>query len=216
MRKLFLLVVCIGSNLLATSVITHDYQPPSTTSFSPWLTGPLLAPGVETNPVGHVSFEPLAYFTTYTGFYGDQWKAHSLPNFYSSLLAVYASIGISSFSDVAFFPQLYYQFTEDQSSYQFGDIPFAIRFQLFKTREDTWIPDIRLSIGATAPTGKYNNLNPKKLGTDSVGYGSWFPEATLSIGKIFPISSKRIFYPSFAISYVLSNNVPVKNLSIYG
>jgi hypothetical protein len=52
-------------------------------------------------------------------------------------------------------------------------------------REGPYIPNIRLIIGETFPTGKYRNLNPHKNGLDATGEGVFSTSFGLNISKIF-------------------------------
>jgi hypothetical protein len=182
----------------------------------PWFTGPLLAPETEVTPISHFGIEPLFSYTVLTGLYDNRWKAHSFENFYSSSFALWAGIGLTSFMDIAFEPQVFYQWTKSVHSTGFGDIPFDVHFQLCKANDQTALPDLILALRGTIPTGRYSNLNPNKLLTDATGLGSWFPGVTLSTGKLLYLSQRHLLIPRFSIGYLISTPVSVKNFNFYG
>lgn len=215
-NRLLLFPLFLVVPLLSESIKTHSYVPEIPTPSPPWFTGSLLTNPVETTPPGIVNLEPFFYFTTYTGSYNEHWKHISTENFYSASIVPYCWIGITSFLDFELQPQFFYQFTDNAHSYQIGDLPIEIGLQLSKSSEDNSNPNIRFSLNASIPIGKYNNLDPKKLKTDSVGSGSWLPGATLAIGRIFQCSKTRFFAPELAISYIIPTRVHVKNANAYG
>ena len=202
--------------MFSDSIETHSYTPEPPTPLGPWFTGSLLTNPVQTAPPGVVNFEPFLYFTTYTGSYNEKWGNVSTENFYTSSFIPYCWIGITSFLDFELQPQILYQFTENAHSYELGDLPIELGIQLFKSSLDNYSPNTRLSLNASIPIGKYNNLNPSKLSTDSAGSGSWLPGITLALGRIFELSEKHFFAPELALSYTIPTSVLVKNVNTYG
>jgi len=55
----------------------------------------------------------------------------------------------------------------------FGDSYLFLRYCPFE--ENGWIPDLNGLLQLKMPTGKYQHLDPNKLGADSMGDGSWDP-----------------------------------------
>lgn len=167
-------------------------------------------------PKGHFNIEPYFNFFAFNGVYTKTWSHDSIPHFYSANLYIPASFGITPFFDAGVTLQAFYQFTQGQNSTEFGDIPFGIGFQLLTESKSNWYPSIKLCFQATAPTGNYNNLNPNKLGTDSVGYGTWFPKTSLVLGRLLKLSTNHFLSYRIAINYTVPTPVSVKNFNAYG
>ncbi len=201
----------------ADDVLSHFFQPSPDEAY-PWFTGPLLAPSVHTIPPGHVDVEPYLFFWSFTGAYNNHWRPQSADhNFYSLQLQVPIWVGVCSFLDVTVQPIAAYQFTQNQQSMEFGDIPFGFDIQLLNEDQNRWwVPAIKLALKAVGPTGNYDDLNPNKLGTDAFGSGNWLPNATISLGRIFPIGEKHFFSPRLAWSYTVPTPLHVKNYNVYG
>jgi hypothetical protein len=186
-------------------------QPPA-----PLFTGPLLAPAAQVVTRGHFNIEPYIYFTTTYGLFGPEWKTTSIQKNYSTLLQVPVQIGLTSWMDFTFTPQAFYNFTRHAQSGEFGDLPFAVDIQLYdEGNKDPW-PSIRLSLQAKVPLGKYDRLNPRKLGTDGVGSGSWAPSVLLVFGRLFEFKYPHYLSAHLALLYTIPNSVHVSGLNVYG
>lgn len=212
LSSLFLL----NTNGHTEEVLSHFYTPAITNTNAPWFTGPLLAPAVHTIPQQDADIEPYLYFWSFTGSYNKNWDYQSSPNFYSVQLQALGWVGINSFIDFTIAPQAFYQFTQGERSTQFGDIPFGFDIQLLNEQVGTWWPAIKLGLQAIAPTGKFNNLNPSKLGTDSVGQGTWYPNASIALGRLFLLPNGHFLSPRLVFNYAVPNAVRVKNQNAYG
>ena len=196
--------------------LSHLYVPSTIGAAFPWFTGPLLAPSPYTAPPKHFDTEPYLFLWSFTGNYNEDWKANSLPHFYTMLLLLPAWVGITSFLDFGIETQLLYQFTQGKRSTQFGDIPFGFGIQLLNTELGSLCPSMKMSLHARIPTGKFDNLNPSKLGTDGVGDGNWRPAACITLGQIFQLSNKHFFSPSLSFNYAVPTPLHVSNKNVYG
>ena len=170
----------------------------------------------DTTAPGHLFIEPYLYLTSTFGNYDKNWKSHSQTSFYSLNLQTYVWIGMTSFLDFWIAPQIFYQFTENQNSTQFGDLPIGFDIQILNDTPASWHPSIELSIQANMPLGKYNNLNQTKLSTDSVGTGSFLPSLSLSSSKLFFLSNNHYLEPRLSFNYSIPTSVSVQNLNTYG
>jgi hypothetical protein len=161
-KILFLLLCasCLMQKAYADDVLTHVFKP-APEEATPWFTGPIVAPSVHTIPKGHVDIEPYLFLWAFTGAYNNRWRPQAAQhNFYSLQLQVPVWFGVCSFLDVTVQPIAAYQFTQNQQSLEFGDLPFAVDIQLLNEDQDRWwVPAIKLALSAVGPTGKYDNLN---------------------------------------------------------
>lgn len=199
-----------------SSFLNHLTTPNISPENTPWFTGPLLAPSAHTLPPKHVNVEPYVYFTTIQGAYNEKGDFVSAPHFYSLLEQTPIQIGINNFMDCQLIPQIFYQFTRGERSTQTGDLPISVAFQILNEQVGRRIPAIKLSFKAVIPFGKFENLNPTKLGTDGVGRGSWLPGIGLNLSRIYQLPNGHFFAPRISLNYRASEPVRVHGLNVYG
>jgi hypothetical protein len=220
LKKLFFLsslTSCFVQTAFAREGLSNFVTPEITEETSPWFTGPLLAPSSHNIPNGHYDIEPYLFFTTTTGSYNQNWHHRSSDhNFYSLNFVFPGWIGLNSFMDFTIQPQMFYQFTQGQRSTQFGDLSFGFDIQLLSEEVGTWWPAVKIAFKATGPTGKYQNLDPKKLGTDGAGSGNWNPAVNLVFGRLFRVYDNHFLAPRLAFSYTVPTPTRVSNLNVYG
>lgn len=195
----------------------YDEQfPPRPAYPLPWLTGPLLASSGHVIPLGHANIEPYLYANVFTGRYNSHWHPQSSPNFYNISAQVPIQVGIFSRWDFAFTPQFSWNHKEGASHWEFNDMSVAFDFQVFYDTSDTWGPAIKLTLRGNLPFGKYQKLNPKKLGTDIGGTGNWEPGLGLTFSRLFHFTGVHFLAARLAMSYTVPNAVWVRGFNAYG
>ena len=194
----------------------NDYYTPFSSESNYSIPATFTSSSSNTTGPGHLFIEPYLYFTSTFGYYDKNWKSHSQTSFYSLNPQTYVWVGLTSFLDLWIMPQVFYQFTKNQHSTQFGDLPIGFDIQILTDTPGTWHPSTELSIQATIPLGKYKNLNQAKLDTDSVGTGSFLPSLSLSSSKLFLLSNNHYLEPRLSFNYSIPTSVSVKNLNAYG
>ncbi len=184
----------------------------------PWLTGPLLAPSGISIPPGHYNIEPYFYAIAETGNYDSDWKAIEKPTFWNTFFQPSFQFGLLSWLDFQFNPTLVYNHTDGASQWGVGDMPVGFDIQLYKSegKLTNWITALKLALKETIPLGKYQNLKAGKLGTDSMGLGSWQTGAALVWGNLFYLGNQHFLTLRCAFEYNLPAPVDVKNLNAFG
>ncbi len=182
----------------------------------PWLTGPLLTPSGHVVPTGHWNFEPYLYVTTDFGVYDKNWSPQSIPNFYNILSSSSFQYGLPGPLDISFTPQFQWNHTDGASQWEIADMPIGIDVQLWQDNTRAWRPAIKLQLKANLPFGKYQNLNPNKLGTDVSGSGSFLPGIGLVSSRLFHFKGHHFLATRFNVSYTFPTPVHVKNYNAYG
>jgi hypothetical protein len=151
--------------------------------FIPWYTGPLITGSASNVPFGHINIQPYLYFTINHAAYDNHRHSHSKPNTYILNPQFVFQAGLTKWLDVTTVPSGYFRWQNGENGQNFSDLPLQFGFQIL--REGPYIPNIRLIIGETFPTGKYRNLNPHKNGLDATGEGVFSTSFGLNISKIF-------------------------------
>ncbi len=182
----------------------------------PWLTGPLIAPASRIVPWGHYNIEPYLFCIAYTGTYNSRWQVTDASTFWNNSLVFLTQIGLSPWMNLTLTPTLIWNDCQHQTSWQIGDMWMGFDIQLYKSRQDFWIPSVKLSLKENIPFGKYRHLNPKKLMTDAGGVGSWATNAGLVFGNLYHFYSVYYLAYRLALNYVLPAPVRLKGFNYYG
>lgn len=183
--------------------------------FIPWYTGPLITGSANNVPVGRVNVQPYLYFYLQYGKYRSDRSGQSIQNIYTINPLILAQTGISPWLDFTLLTQGYFRWQGSHSTVQFGDTSVTFGFQVIK--ETRLLPSVRLTLGESFPTGKYQHLNPNQDGIDGTGSGAFITNFGLNVSKIF------WWYPLHPINFRFSgvysvpdNRVPVHSFNSYG
>ncbi|MBS0654041.1 MAG: hypothetical protein JSR39_11020 [Verrucomicrobia bacterium] len=182
----------------------------------PWFTGPLLAPSAHVVPAGHWNIEPYLFATTNYGHYGPNWHTTSIPKFFTANVEIPIQYGPVKPIDVEIVPQFSWNHVDGASQWVVNDLPLILDIQLLYDKPGKWWPAIKLTLKANAPIGKYQKLDPHKLGTDIGGAGTWNETIALVFSHLYHISGVHYYAPRLYIGYTVPNPVHVKNLNAYG
>lgn len=198
--------------LLLTSTLCADDIPADL----PWLTGPLLCPSAHVIPQGHLNFEPYLFGTTVFGAYDAHWHSFSIPNFYSISSVSPIQYGLPGRFDVQVVPQFSWNHTDGASQWVINNLPLVLDFQILTNHSGRWWPTIKFTASVSAPIGKYDQLDPNKLGTDAGGNGSWNPSVGIVFSRLFTFDPTHFLSTRFFCGYSFPTSVHVHGLNAYG
>ena len=178
----FSLAFCVPLTLFAdeeieTSTPANNETIEQEVEAGPWFTGPLLTASGHTIPEGHFNIEPYLFYDNIMGVYDNHWNLHRVDHIPSNLnFQALIQIGLLNNLDLSITPQCFYNFSSDGSSHWgFGDLSMKLGIQLRDDDPKRWFPSIKLTLGETFPTGKYQFLDENGNGTDATGGGSFGP-----------------------------------------
>jgi hypothetical protein len=190
---------------------------PAKGDYVPWLTGPLITPSARIVPVGYYYVEPYVYLIGNTGTYNGHWNSVKNDHtFWANSFQPTIQIGLTQWMDFDIYPTVYYNYTDHEAKWAFGDLPIAFDFQLYISDHEDWLPDVVFTIKELFPTGKYDRLDPKKKGTDVGGNGSFNTGVELVFGKLFHLGGVHFTTQRLAFSYNLPAPVHLKGFNVYG
>lgn len=212
---LFLTVIFIPF-LLLTNVVCSDESFGEPNDDDPWLTGPLLAPSARVVTIGHVNLEPYLFYIVADGMYDNDWNAQSLPTFNQIRPQLQYKIGLSEKVDLTGAIQSVVSWSQGKSGSTFGDLPIGFDFQIYKGSETSPLTYAKFTVQEVFPTGKYQNLNPRKLGTDAGGQGAYFTAFGLTCSKLTRFSAGRYLEWRANITALFAPRVHVRGLNAYG
>jgi hypothetical protein len=156
----------------------------SNTKYHQWFTGPILTPTPITMPVGHPGLEVAWLAGERYGHYNSHWNIDHAPSIWSTGPYVDFQIGFNEFLGAEYIGALLANFSRDAHYTHLVDSIFRFGFQISTDQEDSWIPDFRILLQETVPTGKYQKLDPSKHGTDLTGQGSFQTGIHLAFQKL--------------------------------
>lgn len=214
MRYLFLLLF-LPFVLFADKVLFSSFDENTP---EPWTTGPLLAPSGNVVPLGDANYEPYIYVIASKGFYDNDWKfPQGNPTFWSVIFQPTVQVGLTSWLDFQIDPELLYNYSHHQAKWRLGDLPVGFDIQLYSPADpgSKW-PAIKLALREEFPTGKYDHLDPFKLGTDAAGLGSYQTSVGLVASKLWHLRDVYFFSARFLAQYTYMAPVRVKGFNTYG
>ena len=198
-----------ADNLTHTeNVIKQPYQQ--------WFTGPILTPTPITMPVGHPGLEVACLVGETYGYYNSQWHVDSTPSIWSTGPYVDFQIGFNKFLGAEYIGALLTNFSQGAHYTHLVDSIFRFGFQILTDQNNSWIPDFRILLQETVPTGKYQKLNPNKQGTDVTGQGSFQTGIHFAFQKLFHPIKNHDFRLRWTFGYFVPASVHVRGFNYLG
>lgn len=227
MRKLFFLLPLF---LFSQEPTENDIPPPEVIEeqledaeqlfneakkmFNPWYSGPLLTGSAHTLDPGLYNGQAYLFVNDFYGNYDRNRNLQSQPDLVQTNPVYLGQTGIVKGLDVSLTLQGFYNRQSGEGGGGFGDLSLAFGIALL--HETPWIPAVKIGLGETFPTGKYQKLNPEKNGIDAIGAGTYLTTFTLNASKVVwwwllhPISLRLSF------NYKVPTKVSVKDFNAYG
>lgn len=183
--------------------------------FIPWYTGPLITGSANNVPEGKWNLQPYLFFTVNHAQYNDDRKSIDMPNVWIIQPLLVIQRGLTSWLDVTVGPQGFFRWRKGKDAQEFGDL--AVTFGLQVVKQTPYVPSVRITIGESFPTGRYERLNPNKAGIDASGIGAYATIVGLFLNKIFWENPLHPVSVRFAGTYEIPNHeVRVKNFNTFG
>ncbi len=208
--RIFFLLIYIS--IFADEVQVMDFSPHPI----PWFTGPLLAPSARVIPPKHLKVK--IHWDSYITFgkYNSHWQTASIENFYSEEIRIQFKVGLIKRVEFQIEPSIIYQKTDGENAVNFGDLPLGLNVQILGPYTIHGEPNLKLSLLANAPTGKYQHLNGHKKQTDATGSGCWFPGLGLNLSQLWYFSDHHYLQLRAMFHYRFGVPVHVKGNNSYG
>lgn len=204
--------------LLPLSLLSYEGDISTRELIQPWFTGTLLATSGLVVPAGHFNTEPYIFAISRTSFYNNDWKSVSIDPLWNVQFRTPFWVGVAPWADLRITPVWNWNHRENQSEWTLGDWVLQLSFQLYKETlpSKNWYPSVKVCIRETFPTGKYQNLNVDKLGTDGGGMGTYATAVSINFSKLFHFYDVSFLNLRFNVVYSVPTEVHVKGLNAYG
>jgi hypothetical protein len=182
--------------------------------FNPWYTGPILAGSASMLPPGLINFQP--YFFVQDNYAAYNANRHSVnqPDTWQINPNFVLQTGITSWMDIATTPVFFSNNQHSNWSTHFGDLPVILGFKI--ASEGVYMPKMKASINETFPTGKYQNLDPKKGGIDATGSGSYVTGFSFRMSKLLFVTTQHPVAARMVLTYNVPSTVNVHDYNAYG
>lgn len=181
----------------------------------PWFTGSLLTPSPVNMLPGQPALEPAFIFINTYGKYESNWKLKNDSNMVSLKSLVDFQVGLTKRIGLEIIASSITNKKKGAISTHIEDTILRFGVQVADDIQGSWIPDIRIDIQEILPTGSYHKLNPKKIGTDITGQGSFQTGPLLVVQKmLFPGTS--FFILKYSLGYFFPSTVSLKGFNAYG
>jgi hypothetical protein len=182
--------------------------------FNPWYTGPLLTGGAHMMPPGSANIQPYIFVTDTYGLWDSERDSVNISDKWTLNPQFVIQTGITNWLDILLAVQGTVNWQKNQCSGGYGDTYLSIGFPILE--EGLYRPAIKVTVSETFPTGRYQNLQPKKLGLDSSGAGSYQTGFGIRISKLFFWSYKHPMNLRASYTYTIPSDVHVKGFNTYG
>lgn len=182
-----------------------------------WWTGPIVAAGAGTLPQGHALVEPYLFDVIRYARFDRDGKRRDASRIHGYGSLTYMLYGVTDAFTVGLIPT--FGFNEvsegsDSSGVQFGDITLQAQYRLTQFREERRIPTMSIVVQETLPTGQYDRLGSRP--SDGFGLGAYTTTVALYSQYYLWMPNGRITRTRFNISYAFSDDVRVRDVSVYG
>ncbi|MBS0620988.1 MAG: hypothetical protein JSS61_05980 [Verrucomicrobia bacterium] len=194
----------------------NHIQNTSRQEYKQWFTGPIITPNPTTVPPGHPGLELDLIATKNYGFYDSQGKVNRTPTIWGIQPLFDFQVGFNRILGAELIGSMVTNSCKGESSTRLADSIFRLGFQVSIDKEGSWIPDFRILLQETFPTGKYQKLSLKKRGADSTGQGSFQTGVQCVFQKAFCMNKSHSFRLRGSIGYFVPSAVVVKGLNCYG
>jgi len=183
--------------------------------FIPWYTGPLITASANNVPKGKYNVQGYLFITTDYAQFNDNRKSKDIPNIFTLKPLLLFQKGLLTWLDITVIGQGFFRWREGEYAQRYGDTSVQCGFQLVK--QTPYVPSVRLILGESFPTGRYQKLHPEKAGIDASGSGAFETIVGLVVNKIFWSNPKHPVSVRFATTYNFpDHSVEVEEFNAYG
>lgn len=136
--------------------------------------GPLLGNSATTLPKNTLLLTPYYLYTVVKSPFikNDNFITNG-KSYFSDIYALQATLGVTDNFTGCVFAPFYHSIKNFQNYDGIGDVRLNFGYQIIKQDRQKSMPNIRLTIQETVPTGKYSHLSPILNGSDATGLGSY-------------------------------------------
>jgi Putative MetA-pathway of phenol degradation len=182
-----------------------------------WWTGPILAPSANTLPRGHWLVEPYFFDVMSRGHYDTDGRRQKTERTHTVGSFTYINYGLRDRFTIGAVPRFSFNDVndgQDSSGVRVGDLSLQAQYRLTQFVEGSRIPTLALNVQQTFPTGRYDRLGARP--SDGVGSGAYTTTLSIYSQHFLWMPNGRIMRTRLNLSYALSDDVDIEDVSVYG
>ena len=182
-----------------------------------WWTGPLLAASPATLPPGHFLIEPYVYDSMVDGQFDSTGARHRTPRLSEFGSQSYVLYGLTDRVTAGVIPRIAYSEPgqgQGSSTIGIGDLTAQAAYRLSRFLDAGWLPATSIVLGETLPTGRYDRLGDRA--GDGLGAGAYTTTLSLYSQYYFWMPNGRLLRTRLDVSQSWSNEVQLRDTSVYG
>jgi len=182
----------------------------------PWFTGPILAIPAQTVSPGQVSLLFSTYQANSDAIYNREWDRISQKTYNETLINPQFSVGLTDVLDFEYDP-LYEINQNGGASYShIGDTDFILGFQALSQKKNKSLPDLRITLEESIPTGLYDRFTAGNNGTEASGSGSYQTTLGFNFQYLSQLNADHYLNSHLSIDYTYAGIANINGLSTYG
>lgn len=169
----------------------------------PWFTGPLLAESGSVLPHQSILIQPFFVFS----------KQHGTA-IYNPIF--FLGAGFFKHFEIRLQVPVFYKKFAGAKSVGIGDIKSELGVQILRDQRYRWSPDFTMGFVQQFATGRYQNANIEKHGTDLRGSGAYEIGFNARLQKLLHVFSNKFMRVRFNIGLFFPKKMSIHGLSSYG
>ncbi len=182
----------------------------------PWYTGSFFSTSGEVVELGSFDMQGYIFVQQIYGRYNRNFSLEDSPGVLLVNPVFQVQTGVAPKVDTQLTGSGTYQKTEGAFDFAWNDFTIQIGMQLFKTSFQNPWPSVRLTITETLPTGKFDEGDPKKEGTDLGGMGSIQSALGLNLQNIYFLDTIHPIRMRLNLWVTIPTRVKVKGVNFFG
>lgn len=183
--------------------------------FNPWYTGPLITAPANNVPYQKINIQGYLYLTNQYGQYTNHRKSVNIPNIYTISPLLIFQYGLTPWLDFTAQAQGFFRWQKARSISNISDV--GVTFGIQALVETLYRPSIRITVGQTFPTGKYERFNNEETSIASTGGGVYATSVGLNVSKVFWFSPLHPLSVRLSTSYTIPDEkAHVHGFNAYG
>lgn len=201
--------------LFAFSLLLFSLRAENEETYTPLYAGTQLAFFPTNAAPGHFAVQPFLFYIHNNGAYNSHWSEKKLKATDSLAYLLSLETGITDWLDISLYLNGAYRHYGNQSSFVIGDTTVLLGIQFTHDKRGTWIPDLRLMLGETFPTGKFDHLDPHKNRSDVFGTGTYTTFLVFILAKTFYTIPNHPYNLNLNIYYLQPSHTSTHKQSLY-
>ncbi len=185
-------------------------------AYTPWFTGPLLAPQGKALPQGHANFEFYGSAIDANGVFNDSRQLTHIPTGRAQNTTPLMTLGLTDHINIELIQPYNWNEYRNKKQQGIGDFQSVLGYWLFQQDESFWFPDVYITYNQIIPLGRYQNINPRYANVGVLGSGSYQSGVVLNFQHLQPVLKDFYLRTRLSLQYMHPFSTSVHGFNAYG